>query len=179
MADPTPPESSPADKIFARVGDLDEFLRGLYRLGQALPTRVNADEKNVERGLARLVLTLIDLLRQLMERQAVRRMETTINTRHRLPALEGKTPQEFVARAKHRYPPADYDWRTRDLRGVKGKVTFIRFVRKSGRITVTAKDKFLVGKKYKWQYVTAVVDVVKQKLRVLWQGKLIRFFDYH
>ena len=75
MADPTPPESSPADKIFARVGDLDEFLRGLDRLGQALPTRVNADEKNVERGLARLVLTLIDLLRQLMERQAVRRME--------------------------------------------------------------------------------------------------------
>jgi hypothetical protein len=75
VADPTPPESSPADKIFARVGDLDEFLRGLDRLGQALPTRVNADEKNVERGLARLVLTLIDLLRQLMERQAVRRME--------------------------------------------------------------------------------------------------------
>ena len=111
--------------------------------------------------------------------QAVRRMETTINTRHRLPALEGKTPQEFVARAKHRYPPADYDWRTRDLRGVKGKVTFIRFVRKSGRITVTAKDKFLIGKKYKWQYVMAVVDVVKQKLHVLWQGKRIQSFDYH
>ncbi len=110
--------------------------------------------------------------------QAVRRMETTINTRHRLPALEGKTPQEFVARAKHRYPPADYDWRTRDLRGVKGKVTFIRFVRKSGRITLTAKDKFLIGKKYKWQYVMAVVDVVKQKLHVLWQGKHLTSFDY-
>ena len=36
---------------------------------------VNAHEKNVERGLAKLVLTLVDLLRQLMERQAVRRME--------------------------------------------------------------------------------------------------------
>ena len=74
MTDPTPPETQ-ADKIFARVGDLDEFLRGLDRLGQALPTRVNADERNVEKGLAQLVLTLIDLLRQLMERQAVRRME--------------------------------------------------------------------------------------------------------
>jgi hypothetical protein len=76
VADPTPPDpSAAADKIFARVGDLDEFLRGLDRLGQALPARVNADERNVEKGLAQLVLTLIDLLRQLMERQAVRRME--------------------------------------------------------------------------------------------------------
>ena len=66
---------SPADKIFASVGDLDGFLRGLDNLGRALPARVNADERNVERGLAQLVLTLIDLLRQLMERQAVRRME--------------------------------------------------------------------------------------------------------
>jgi hypothetical protein len=36
---------------------------------------VNADPHNVEKGLAKLVLTLIELLRQLMERQAVRRME--------------------------------------------------------------------------------------------------------
>ena len=75
MPEPTPHEPSAADKIFARVGDLDDFLRGLDGLGQALPARVNADERNVEKGLAQLVLTLIDLLRQLMERQAVRRME--------------------------------------------------------------------------------------------------------
>ena len=83
MPEPAPEQPSSADKIFARVGDLDEFLRGLDRLGQtlpsalssALPSRVNADERNVEKGLAQLVLTLIDLLRQLMERQAVRRME--------------------------------------------------------------------------------------------------------
>jgi putative transposase len=110
--------------------------------------------------------------------QAVQRMETTINTTHRLPALQGKTPQEFAANARLRYPPAHYDWRTRDLRLLKGKVIFIRFVRKSGRITLTAKDKFLVGKEYKWQYVLANVDVAKQKLDVIWQGKQIRSFDY-
>jgi hypothetical protein len=110
--------------------------------------------------------------------KAVQQMETTINTTHRLPALEGKTPDEFAARAKRFYPPADYDWRTRDLRLVKGKVTFIRFVRKSGRITVTAKDKFLIGKKYKLQYVMAVVDVTKKRLNILWQGKNIKSFDY-
>ena len=37
--------------------------------------RVEVDEQNVERGLAQLVLTVIELLRQLMERQAIRRIE--------------------------------------------------------------------------------------------------------
>jgi len=110
--------------------------------------------------------------------QAVQRMETILNTRHRLPALEGKTSQEFTTHAKLRYPPADYDWRRRDLRLLKGKVTFIRFVRTSGRITLTAKDKFLIGKKYKWQYVTANVDVATKRLLVIWQGKPIKSFDY-
>jgi putative transposase len=110
--------------------------------------------------------------------KAVQRMETTINTTHRLPALEGKTPQEFAAHARLRYPPAHYDWRTRDLRLVKGNVTFIRFVRKSGRITLTARDKFLIGKKHKWHYVIAVVDVAKRRLNVICQGKQVRSFDY-
>ena len=37
--------------------------------------RVEADREDIERGLAQLVLTLIELLRQLMERQAIRRVE--------------------------------------------------------------------------------------------------------
>ena len=110
--------------------------------------------------------------------QTVQRLETTINTTHRLPALQGKTPQEFAAPARLRYPPNNYEWRTRNLQLLKGHVTFIRFVRKSGRITLTAKDKFLIGKKYKWQYVLANVDVAKQKLDILWQGKHLKFFDY-
>jgi len=111
--------------------------------------------------------------------KAVQRLETTINTTHRLPALQGKTPQEFAAHAKLRYPPPNYDWRTRNLQLLKGKVTFIRFVRKSGRITVTANDKFMIGEKYQWQYVLANVDVAKHQLNVIWQGKPIRSFDYH
>lgn len=41
----------------------------------AVSRRVNADPEHVERGLAQLVLTIVDLLRELMERQALRRME--------------------------------------------------------------------------------------------------------
>lgn len=37
--------------------------------------RTNIDPNNVEKGLAKLVLTLIELLRRLMEKQAIRRME--------------------------------------------------------------------------------------------------------
>jgi hypothetical protein len=41
----------------------------------AVTTRVSADPEQVERGLVQLVLTIVELLRQLMERQAVHRME--------------------------------------------------------------------------------------------------------
>ncbi|MBV9445945.1 MAG: gas vesicle protein K [Streptosporangiaceae bacterium] len=37
--------------------------------------RIEADPDSVEKGLVSLVLTLVELLRQLMERQALRRME--------------------------------------------------------------------------------------------------------
>ena len=41
----------------------------------ALSRRVNADPERVERGLAQLVLTIVDLLREVMEHQAQRRMD--------------------------------------------------------------------------------------------------------
>jgi hypothetical protein len=44
-------------------------------LGDALSRRINAEPEGVERGLAQLVLTIVELLRQLMERQALRRVE--------------------------------------------------------------------------------------------------------
>ena len=66
---------SPADKLLAAPIDLDPFARDLRRLDDVLTRRVQADPENVERGLAQLVLTLIELLRQIVERQALRRVE--------------------------------------------------------------------------------------------------------
>jgi Gas vesicle protein K len=37
--------------------------------------RIDADPESVERGLVSLVLTIVELLRQLMERQALRRVD--------------------------------------------------------------------------------------------------------
>jgi hypothetical protein len=47
----------------------------LDRVESSLTRRIDADPEGIEKGLAQLVLTIIELLRQLMERQAVHRVE--------------------------------------------------------------------------------------------------------
>jgi hypothetical protein len=64
-----------SEKLLYGSGDLGTLAQQLDRVGTAFPRRVNADPEGVEKGLAQLVLTLVELLRQLMERQALRRME--------------------------------------------------------------------------------------------------------
>jgi hypothetical protein len=65
----------PIDKVLTGAGGLGRIAGDLEHLPKAFPRRVNADPEQVERGLAQLVLTVVELLRQLMERQALRRME--------------------------------------------------------------------------------------------------------
>lgn len=64
----------PHDKLLVEWETLPHPSVGLDELSR-LPRRIDADPERVERGLAQLVLTLVELLRQLMERQAVRRMD--------------------------------------------------------------------------------------------------------
>ena len=47
----------------------------LASLADGTAQRINCTPENIEQGLARLVLSLIELLRRLLERQAIRRME--------------------------------------------------------------------------------------------------------
>jgi hypothetical protein len=42
---------------------------------QLLHPKTNVDQRNVEKGLTRLVLTLVELIRKLMEKQAIRRID--------------------------------------------------------------------------------------------------------
>jgi hypothetical protein len=42
---------------------------------QGVRYRLDADDGETEKGLAALVLTIVELLRQLMERQAIRRVD--------------------------------------------------------------------------------------------------------
>jgi hypothetical protein len=55
--------------------DVERLNRELMALASGPTQRVECTSENIEQGLARLVLSLIELLRRLMERQAIRRME--------------------------------------------------------------------------------------------------------
>ena len=55
--------------------DLERIAAELRDIAPTLPQRIDASADDIEAGLARLVLTLIEFLRQVLEHQAVRRRE--------------------------------------------------------------------------------------------------------
>ena len=64
------------------VQELDALRKEIERAaGKASPLRWNADPDEVQRSVVQLVLTLVEFIRKVLERQAIRRMETgTLNT---------------------------------------------------------------------------------------------------
>lgn len=52
-----------------------EFVEEMQKSNDVLPKRIDANPENVDKGLAKLVLTLIELIRKLLEKQAMRRVE--------------------------------------------------------------------------------------------------------
>jgi hypothetical protein len=65
-------ESQVVDSLDAPA---DAPVTPLESVAENLPQRLNTDPDKVENGLAKLVLTLIEVLRKVLEHQAVRRME--------------------------------------------------------------------------------------------------------
>jgi gas vesicle protein GvpK len=77
-------KSGKKQKVVARRGGLtitevarlDDLRRELERASRsAAPLRWNADPDDAQRSVAQLVLTLVEFIRKLLERQAIRRME--------------------------------------------------------------------------------------------------------
>lgn len=76
---------------------LDRFAGTLNDRQQKNPERIVIDPKKVERDLARLVLSVIEVLRQLLERQAVRRVESGTLSEEEIERL-GETLLKLEAR---------------------------------------------------------------------------------
>ena len=79
--------SSPAKKTTAlsaahlKIREVESLRAEIERLrASAAPPRWNANPDDVQRSVAKLVLTLVDAIRQLLERQAIRRMEANTLT---------------------------------------------------------------------------------------------------
>jgi len=53
----------------------DQLRESLTFAEPVIPERISADPEVVENGLAKLVLSIIELVRRLLERQALRRMD--------------------------------------------------------------------------------------------------------
>ncbi|MCL4464474.1 MAG: gas vesicle protein K [Chloroflexi bacterium] len=69
------PAAAMDGRLHGDLAALGDFAAELARVESALPQRINADESKVEHGLAKLVLTLIELVRRLLEKQAIRRID--------------------------------------------------------------------------------------------------------
>ena len=69
---PTQPMDSPG----LSVREIENLQQELARLrAAAQPSRWNADADDVRRSVAKLVLTLVEFIRRVLERQAIRRHE--------------------------------------------------------------------------------------------------------
>lgn len=66
MGETTPPEGA---------GSGEERTAHLREVAPALPSRLDASPEDIEAGVGKLVLTLVEFIRQILEHQAVRRME--------------------------------------------------------------------------------------------------------
>ena len=76
---------------------LDRFAGPRDDDRREMPAHIVADPKSVERDLARLVLSVIELLRKLLEQQAVRRVENGTLSEEEIERL-GETLLKLEAR---------------------------------------------------------------------------------
>ncbi|HEV2855542.1 MAG TPA: gas vesicle protein K [Thermoanaerobaculia bacterium] len=66
---------SQSEAVRLEIEELDALRAELERRAAAEAPRWNADPEEVQKSVARLVLALVEFLRKLMEKQAIRRME--------------------------------------------------------------------------------------------------------
>ena len=84
-AKPAPKPGEPAALAPDQLVALREQLEA--RIAEAMPARWNPDPEEVRRAVMKLVLTIVEFVRQLLERQAVRRMEAQTLTPEQIEAV--------------------------------------------------------------------------------------------
>jgi transposase len=111
--------------------------------------------------------------------QQARACQDACNQTHRSASLGGLTPDEVVAQAPLRLLPPTYQrHQATSLPQDKGFVSFVRLVRKSGRITLAAGDRFMVDPTLAYSYVLARVDLTQKLVVISQDGQPLKTYDY-
>ncbi|HEV3486541.1 MAG TPA: gas vesicle protein K [Vicinamibacterales bacterium] len=76
-----------AETARLEVQEIESLRAELERVSKGTPSRWNANPDDVQRSVAKLVLTLVEFIRQLLERQAIRRMEAGTLTHDEIEAV--------------------------------------------------------------------------------------------
>lgn len=112
-------------------------------------------------------------------RQEAQACQQACNQTHRLTVLAGRTPNEVAQTATLRLLTADYQrHQETHLPQDHGWVSFVRLVRKSGRITLGANDRFMVDPALAYTYVLARVDVANQKVTISQENEALKTYDF-
>jgi hypothetical protein len=78
---------SQSDAVRLEIEELEALRAELEKSTAATAPRWNADPEDVRRSVAKLVLTLVEFIRKVMERQAIRRMEADTLTPEEVEAV--------------------------------------------------------------------------------------------
>lgn len=112
-------------------------------------------------------------------RREAQACQTACNQTHRSASLAGLTPNEVAAQASLRLLPTSYQrHQARSLPQTKGFVSFVRLVRKSGRITLGAGDRFMIDPELAYTYVLARVDLTQKVVVISQDGSPLKTCDY-
>jgi transposase InsO family protein len=109
-------------------------------------------------------------------RRELEKLLFVANNQHPHKALDYRTSAEVRCGLKIYKLPKSFSLPDK-LPICAGKISFIRLVRKSGRITIL-NEKFKIGKRFKSKFVKATIFTKQQKLKVYYKGRIIKEFDY-
>ncbi len=110
--------------------------------------------------------------------QEVQHCQTACNSTHRVASLTGRTPDEVAATASLRLLAPDYQRYQMTLPQSQGFVSFIRRVRKSGRITLGPHDRFMIDPELVATYVWARVDLARRRVSIAQHDTLLKTYDF-
>jgi transposase InsO family protein len=107
----------------------------------------------------------------------LQRLQDTVNTQHVQRRLGGLTPLQHRRRQKIHTLPARFVVPLDPLPLAAGRVTFIRQVTLHGNIHLLSLT-FKVGKRWKGQFVKAVLDTQRAHLTIYARGRIVKRWPY-